>query len=236
MPLIQTREQSRRNQLRVQEAAAELPKKATGYVGDLRDLGYTKLSDVRTAGTYRVYNDPAFLTDYPAILSRDGLNYALLHVDVGDTYVIQKMTVGDASGSMQAEAYCFINTSNSFISNWWRNAAAAPPTEYNLPLTEGYSYLDHKNVFYKTQEGIVHIEMCVYKLEGTYTVDDCFAILPEGYRPKTFTFASATGDGVYLGSGLCAAEVLVSPTGEIYPAGGNINAHWIVAQVSYVAA
>ena len=56
-----------------------------------------------------------------------------------------------------------------------------PPQEFDLPLAEGVS-ANQKAIYYKTQEGIVHLEVYVSGeiQSGVFIIGN----LPEGFRPK----------------------------------------------------
>lgn len=69
-------------------------------------------------------------------------------------------------------------------SEWKKFSTATPPQEYDLPLADGVSATYITNKYFKTQEGIVQIDLNINANEqipqGTRKI---VAYLPEGYRP-----------------------------------------------------
>lgn len=80
---------------------------AIGYKGNLKELGYTKLSDVTEPGTYFIYDSNAFLTDWPDELTNDGLIYGTLMVHPAGNYITKTLIACNSSISTVRPVYFF---------------------------------------------------------------------------------------------------------------------------------
>lgn len=183
-------------------------------------MGYKKLSDVRTAGTYLIYEGHTYLSDYPANLRVDGLNYGVLKVDTAYQYIIQQMTAGDAAGRLHADAFCFINTSvpgEVFVSKWYRNATTTPPEVLPLALEPGLHSHDWPCTCSKTQDGEVIISA---RYEGDGVTDSIpntcrVCCLIDGYRPASTLIRPARVRTSAGNLDCLPADALIYPDGGV---------------------
>lgn len=80
---------------------------AIGYKGVLKDLGYTKLSDVTDPETYLIYDSNAFLTDWPVELTNDGFIYGSLIVHPAGDYITKTLIECNSNVSTVRPVYFF---------------------------------------------------------------------------------------------------------------------------------
>lgn len=119
---------------------------------------------------------------------------------------------------------------------WAKIATATPPQEYDLPLAEGFTSGGNANTYWKDQFGVVHVEFCVQKSSSTYELNDVFATLPAGFRPKRRVHVGGIGDGITAGTGVIAMEVCIEPNGSMFLYCANSTIHWVVGEMSFLAA
>lgn len=120
--------------------------------------------------------------------------------------------------------------------DWERLAICAPPEVHGLPLASGFPAQSYANTYYKTQEGIVHLNFCIFRGESTAFVErETICTMPEGYRPSTVIAAAVGGDGKSFGNGLPAAELHIEPDGQMCFYGADTRINWIYGEITYLA-
>ena len=120
--------------------------------------------------------------------------------------------------------------------DWERLAICAPPEVHGLPLASGFPAQSYANTYYKTQEGIVHLNFCIFRGESTAFVErETICTMPEGYRPSTVIAAAVGGDGKSFGNGLPAAELHIEPGGQMWFYGADTRINWIYGEITYLA-
>ncbi|WNX85799.1 hypothetical protein RWV98_05890 [Agathobaculum sp. NTUH-O15-33] len=126
---------------------------------------------------------------------------------------------------------------DSVWSDWVKIATATKPAVYDLPLAAGYSGSGYRCEYYKTQDGIVHLNFCIQRMNAVpFEPFAVFATLPEGYRPKSRLPICAIGDGINSGNGVLGAEVYIYEDGTITVFHVNANVSWILGSASFPAA
>ena len=121
--------------------------------------------------------------------------------------------------------------------DWERLAICAPPEVHGLPLASGFPAQSYANTYYKTQEGIVHLNFCIFRGESTAFVEpETICTMPEGYRPSTVIAAAVGGDGKSFGNGLPAAELHIEPDGQMWFYGADTRINWIYGEITFLAA
>ena len=120
--------------------------------------------------------------------------------------------------------------------DWERLAICAPPEVHGLPLASGFPAQSYTNTYYKTQEGIVHLNFCIFRGESTAFVEqETICTMPEGYRPSTVIAAAVGGDGKSFGNGLPAAELHIESDGQMWFYGADTRINWIYGEITYLA-
>lgn len=120
--------------------------------------------------------------------------------------------------------------------DWERLAICAPPEVHGLPLASGFPAQSYANTYYKTQEGIVHLNFCIFRGESTAFVErETICTMPEGYRPSTVIAAAVGGDGKSFGNGLPAAELHIEPDGQMWFYGSDARINWVYGEITYLA-
>ena len=120
--------------------------------------------------------------------------------------------------------------------DWERLAICAPPEVHGLPLASGFPAQSYANTYYKTQEGIVHLNFCIFRGESTAFVErETICTMPEGYRPSTVIAAAVGGDGKSFGNGLPSAELHIEPDGRMWFYGADTRINWIYGEITYLA-
>lgn len=120
--------------------------------------------------------------------------------------------------------------------DWERLAICTPPEVHGLPLASGFPAQSYANTYYKTQEGIVHLNFCIFRGESTAFVErETICTMPEGYRPSIVIAAAVGGDGKTFGNGLPAAELHIEPDGQMWFYGADTRINWIYGEITYLA-
>lgn len=120
--------------------------------------------------------------------------------------------------------------------DWERLAICAPPEVHELPLASGFPAQSYANTYYKIQEGIVHLNFCIFRGESTAFVErETICTMPEGYRPSTVIAAAVGGDGKSFGNGLPAAELHIEPDGQMWFYGSDARINWVYGEITYLA-
>lgn len=120
--------------------------------------------------------------------------------------------------------------------DWERLAICAPPEVHGLPLASGFPAQSYANTYYKTQEGIVHLNFCIFRGESTAFVErETICTMPEGYRPSTVIAAAVGSDGKSFGNGLPAAELHIEPDGRMWFYGADTRINWVYGEITYLA-
>lgn len=121
--------------------------------------------------------------------------------------------------------------------NWVQLAKCECPDVHSLPLASGFPVQSYANTYYKTQEGIVHLNFCIFRGESTAFVErETICTMPEGYRPSTVIAAAVGGDGKSFGNGLPAAELHIEPDGRMWFYGADTRINWVYGEIAFLAA
>ena len=122
--------------------------------------------------------------------------------------------------------------------DWERLAICAPPEVHGLPLASGFPAQSYANTYYKTQEGIVHLNFCIFRGESTaFAEPETICTMPKGYRPSIVIAAAVGGDGKSFGNGLPAAELHIEPDGRMWFYGADTRINWVYgeSQLNWIA-
>ena len=120
---------------------------------------------------------------------------------------------------------------------WHELARCVAPEVHELPLTSGFPAQSYANTYYKTQEGIVHLNFCIFRGASTAFLEpETICTMPEGYRPSTVIAAAVGGDGKSFGNGLPAAELHIEPDGRMWFYGADTRINWIYGEITFLAA
>ena len=119
---------------------------------------------------------------------------------------------------------------------WHELARCVAPEVHELPLASGFPAQFYTNTYYKTQEGIVHLNFCIFRGESTAFVErETICTMPEGYRPSTVIAAAVGGDGKSFGNGLPSAELHIEPDGRMCFYGSDARINWVYGEITYLA-
>lgn len=119
--------------------------------------------------------------------------------------------------------------------DWERLAICAPPEVHGLPLASGFPAQSYANTYYKTQEGIVHLNFCIFRGESTaFAEPETICTMPKGYRPSIVIAAAVGGDGKSFGNGLPAAELHIEPDGRMWFYGSDARINWVYGEITYL--
>ena len=119
---------------------------------------------------------------------------------------------------------------------WYELARCVDPEVHELPLASGFPAQSYTNTYYKTQEGIVHLNFCIFRGESTAFVErETICTMPEGYRPSIVIAAAVGGDGKSFGNGLPAAELHIEPDGQMWFYGSDARINWVYGEITYLA-
>lgn len=119
---------------------------------------------------------------------------------------------------------------------WHELARCVAPEVHELPLASGFPVQSYANTYYKTQEGIVHLNFCIFRGESTAFVErETICTMPEGYRPSTVIAAAVGGDGKSFGNGLPAAELHIELDGQMWFYGADTRINWVYGEITYLA-
>lgn len=119
---------------------------------------------------------------------------------------------------------------------WHELARCVAPEVHELPLASGFPAQSYANTYYKTQEGIVHLNFCIFRGASTAFVEpETICTMPEGYRPSTVIAAAVGGDGKTFGNGLPAAELHIEPDGRMWFYGADTRINWVYGEITYLA-
>ena len=119
---------------------------------------------------------------------------------------------------------------------WHELARCVAPEVHELPLASGFPAQFYTNTYYKTQEGIVHLNFCIFRGESTAFVErETICTMPEGYRPSTVIAAAVGGDGKSFGNGLPAAELHIELDGQMWFYGADTRINWVYGEIAYLA-
>lgn len=120
---------------------------------------------------------------------------------------------------------------------WYELARCVAPEVHELPLASGFPAQSYANTYYKTQEGIVHLNFCIFRGESTAFVEpETICTMPEGYRPSTVIAAAVGGDGKSFGNGLPSAELHIEPDGRMWFYGADTRINWVYGEIAFLAA
>lgn len=115
-------------------------------------------------------------------------------------------------------------------------ATCETPEVHELPLASGFPAQSYANTYYKTQEGIVHLNFCIFRGASTAFVEpETICTMPEGYRPSTVIAAAVGGDGKSFGNGLPSAELHIEPDGRMWFYGSDARINWVYGEITYFA-
>ena len=125
------------------------------------------------------------------------------------------------------------------IDRWlgWRQVSlAVAPEVHELPLASGFPTQSYANTYYKTQEGIVHLNFCITRGSSTaFTASEVVCTLPVGYRPSSVRMFSVGGDSGYFGTVAAPVQVYVTSDGELKFISCAQKVTWIYGEITYLA-
>ena len=120
--------------------------------------------------------------------------------------------------------------------DWERLAICAPPEVHGLPLASGFPAQSYANTYYKTQEGIVHLNFCIFRGSNTaYTSSETICTLPEGFRPSTTVVAHCGGNGAPWGNNFPPSELHVDSDGRLIFYRSENKTQWVYGEITYPA-
>ena len=120
--------------------------------------------------------------------------------------------------------------------DWERLAICAPPEVHGLPLASGFPAQSYANTYYKTQEGIVHLNFCIFRGSNTaYTSSETICTLPEGFRPSTTVVAHCGGNGAPWGNDFPPSELHVDSDGRLIFYRSENKTQWVYGEITYPA-
>lgn len=192
----------------------------TGVLGDEIDL-----NDVDTSGMYRVQKPKNGVYDYGQLLVVHGYGDTIAQVCFD--YAANRCAVRCARGLYGASPKW---------EDWTAIALCAAPEVHELPLVSGFPAQSYANTYYKTQEGIVHLNFCIFRGASTAFVEqETICTMPEGYRPSTVIAAAVGGDGKSFGNGLPSAELHIEPDGRMWFYGSDARINRVYGEITYLA-
>ena len=192
----------------------------TGVLGDEIDL-----NDIDISGMYRVQKPKNGPYDYGQLLVIHGYGDTIAQVCFD--YAANRCAVRCARGLYGASPKW---------EDWTAIALCAAPEVHELPLVSGFPAQSYANTYYKTQEGIVHLNFCIFRGASTAFVEqETICTMPEGYRPSTVIAAAVGGDGKSFGNGLPAAELHIEPDGRMWFYGSDARINWVYGEITYLA-
>lgn len=205
-----------------EDVGAAMAKRAvgTGVLGDEIDL-----NDVDTSGMFRVQKPKNGVYDYGQLLVVHGYGDTIAQVCFD--YAANRCAVRCARGLYGASPKW---------EDWTAIALCAAPEVHELPLASGFPAQSYANTYYKTQEGIVHLNFCIFRGASTAFVEpETICTMPEGYRPSTVIAAAVGGDGKSFGNGLPSAELHIEPDGRMWFYGADTRINWVYGEITYLA-
>ena len=205
-----------------EDVGAAMAKRAvgTGVLGDEIDL-----NDIDISGMYRVQKPKNGPYDYGQLLVIHGYGDTIAQVCFD--YAANRCAVRCARGLYGASPKW---------EDWTAIALCAAPEVHELPLVSGFPAQSYANTYYKTQEGIVHLNFCIFRGASTAFVEqETICTMPEGYRPSTVIAAAVGGDGKSFGNGLPSAELHIEPDGRMWFYGADTRINWVYGEITYLA-
>lgn len=120
--------------------------------------------------------------------------------------------------------------------DWKQLAVCAAPEVHELPLASGFPAQSYANTYYKTQEGIVHLNFCITRGSSTaFTASEVVCTLPIGYRPSSVRMFSVGGDSGYFSTVAAPVQVYVTSDGELKFISCAQKVTWIYGEITYLA-
>ena len=115
-------------------------------------------------------------------------------------------------------------------------AICETPEVHELPLASGFPAQSYANTYYKTQEGIVHLNFCIFRGSNTaYTSSETICTLPEGFRPSTTVVAHCGGNGAPWGNDFPPSELHVDSDGRLIFYRSENKTQWVYGEIIYPA-
>lgn len=119
---------------------------------------------------------------------------------------------------------------------WYELARCVAPEVHELPLASGFPTQSYANTYYKTQEGIVHLNFCITRGSSTaFTASEVVCTLPIGYRPSSVRMFSVGGDSGYFSTVAAPVQVYVTSDGELKFISCAQKVTWIYGEITYLA-
>ena len=119
---------------------------------------------------------------------------------------------------------------------WYELARCVAPEVHELPLASGFPAQSYANTYYKTQEGIVHLNFCIFHGSNTaYTSSETICTLPEGFRPSTMVVAHCGGNGAPWGNDFPLSELHVDSDGRLIFYRSENKTQWVYGEITYPA-
>lgn len=127
----------------------------------------------------------------------------------------------------------------TFDGEQWEVAEIATrisPERHELPLASDFPEQPYSNSYYKTQEGIVHLNFCITRGSSTaFTASEVVCTLPIGYRPSSVRMFSVGGDSGYFSTVAAPVQVYVTSDGELKFISCAQKVTWIYGEITYLA-
>lgn len=119
---------------------------------------------------------------------------------------------------------------------WYELARCVAPEVHELPLASDFPEQPYSNSYYKTQEGIVHLNFCITRGSSTaFTASEVVCTLPIGYRPSSVRMFSVGGDSGYFSTVAAPVQVYVTSDGELKFISCAQKVTWIYGEITYLA-
>lgn len=120
--------------------------------------------------------------------------------------------------------------------DWVQLAKCETPDIHELPLASDFPEQPYSNSYYKTQEGIVHLNFCITRGSSTaFTASEVVCTLPIGYRPSSVRMFSVGGDSGYFSTVAAPVQVYVTSDGELKFISCAQKVTWIYGEITYLA-
>lgn len=115
-------------------------------------------------------------------------------------------------------------------------ATCETPEVHELPLASDFPEQPYSNSYYKTQEGIVHLNFCIFRGSNTaYTSSETICTLPEGFRPSTTVVTHCGGNGAPWGNDFPPSELHVDSDGRLIFYRSENKTQWVYGEITYPA-
>ena len=169
---------------------------------------YASIIGIKSGGFFEVYNDYACRTQLTITPPTKG---TFVTARLGQTFDGEQWEVAEI-------------------------ATRISPERHELPLASDFPEQPYSNSYYKTQEGIVHLNFCITRGSSTaFTASEVVCTLPIGYRPSSVRMFSVGGDSGYFSTVAAPVQVYVTSDGELKFISCAQKVTWIYGEITYLA-